>query len=77
MIQVRDVPDEVHEALQAAARARGQSLTRFVLTELEQLARRSRSVEHNAEVIRRAQVAVGGAVSREDVLTALRESRGE
>ena len=77
MIQIRDVPDDVHEALQAAARARGQSLTKFVLAELEQLARRSRSVQRNAEVIARAQAGVGGTVSREEILAAVRESRGE
>ena len=61
----------------AWVQTRGRSLTRFVLAELEQLARRSRSVEHDAEVIRRAELAVGGTVSREDVRTALRGSRSE
>lgn len=77
VIQIRDVPDELHAALQAAAKARGQSLTKFALAELEQAARRSRSVQHNAEVIRRAQAEIRGSISREEVLAALHEGRGE
>jgi plasmid stability protein len=77
VIQIRDVPDDVHEALRAAAAARGQSLTRFALGELEQAARRSESVRRNAEVIRRAQATIRADVSREEVLAALHEGRGE
>lgn len=77
VIQIRDVPDDLHEALRAAARERGQSLAKFALVELEQAARRSRSVRRNAEVIRRTQAAIGGGVSRDEILAALREERGE
>jgi uncharacterized protein (DUF1778 family) len=77
VIQIRDVPDDLHAALQAAAHARGQSLTKFVLAELAEAARRSRSAQHNAEVIRRAQAEIRGNVSRDEILAALHEGRGE
>jgi hypothetical protein len=77
VIQIRDVPDDVHEALRAAAKARGQSLTKFALAELEQAARRSQSAQRNAEVIRRAKTEIGADVPREAILAAIRESRGE
>jgi uncharacterized protein (DUF1778 family) len=77
VIQIRDVPDDVHEELRAAAEARGQSLTRYVLAALEDAVRRQRSVAHNAEVIRRARAEIGAGVSREAILEAVREARGE
>jgi hypothetical protein len=77
VIQIRDVPDDVHEELRAAAEARGQSLTRYALAALEDAARRQRSVAHNAEVIRRAKAEIGADVSREAILEAVREARGE
>src|SRR3712207_1038747 len=77
VIQIRDVPDDVHEALRAAAEARGQSLTRYALAALEDAVRRQRSVAHNAEVIRRAKAEIDADVSREAILEALREVRGE
>ena len=77
VIQIRDVPDDVHEELRAAAEARGQSLTRYVLAALEDAVRRQRSIAHNAEVIRRAKAEIGAEVPREAILGALREARGE
>ena len=77
VIQIRDVPDDVHEELRAAAEARGQSLTRYALAALEDAARRQRSVAHNAEVIRRAKAEIGADVPREAILQAVREARGE
>ncbi len=77
VIQIRDVPDDVHEELRAAAEARGQSLTRFALAALEEAVRRQRSVAHNSEVIRRAKAEIGAEVPREAILQALREARGE
>jgi antitoxin FitA len=40
MLQVRDVPDDVHAALRARAAASGMSLSQFVLRELEAIAAR-------------------------------------
>ncbi|TFV64792.1 hypothetical protein E4P41_00725 [Geodermatophilus sp. DF01-2] len=77
VIQIRGVPDDLHEALREAAEARGQSLTKFALAALEQAARRHRSVQHNAEVIRRAQAEIASGVSREEILAALHEGRRE
>ena len=77
VIQIRDVPDDVHEELRAAAEARGQSLTRFALAALEEAVRRQRSVAHNSEVIRRAKAEIAAEVPREAILDALREARGE
>ncbi len=77
VIQIRDVPDDVHEELRAAAEARGQSLTRYALAALEDAVRRQRGVAHNAEVIRRAKAEIGADVSREAILEAVREVRGE
>jgi uncharacterized protein (DUF1778 family) len=77
VIQIRDVPDDVHDALRAAAEARGLSLTRFMLGELEQLARRSQIAQENAAVVRRTQAAIGDGVDREAILAAIRARRSE
>jgi hypothetical protein len=42
-LQIRDVPDEVRDALAAQARARGQSLQSFLLELVELQARRLRN----------------------------------
>lgn len=49
-IQVRDVPEDVHEELKARARLEGKSLNTLLLEELRQIARRGR----NAEVFERS-----------------------
>lgn len=77
VIQVRDVPDDVHDALAAAARGRGLSLTRFLLAELEQLARRSQIAHDNAAVLRRTKADVGRTVDRGAILAAIHEGRDE
>ena len=77
VIQIRAVPDDVHDALTDAAEAQGLSLTRYVLRELEQLARRAQAVQTNAVVIRRTQAEVRGHVDRDTILAALREGSGD
>lgn len=77
VIQIRDVPDEVHEALTVAAEAQGLSLTRYMLRELEHLAKRSETVHANADVIRQTQARVRGHVDRDTILGALHEGRGD
>lgn len=47
-IQIRDVPDDVRDALAAQAEASGQSLQRYLLGIVSRQARRSR----NAELLR-------------------------
>jgi len=77
VIQIRDVPDEVHEALVDAAAAEGLSLTRYMVRELEHLARRSQVVLANAAVVGETQAKVRGRVDRDVILTALHEGRGD
>lgn len=77
VIQIRDVPDEVHDALTEAAESEGLSLTRYMLRELQHLANRSLAVRANAAVIRETQSEVRGHVDREAILAALHEGRGD
>jgi hypothetical protein len=77
VIQVRDVPDDVHDALVAEAEGRGLSLTKFLLMELEQVARRPRVTAHNMAIIREGQKRIKGKVPREVILEVIHEARGE
>ena len=77
VIQIRGVPDDVHDALADAAQAQGLSLTRYVLRELEHLAKRCEAGQANATVIRQTQAKVRGHVDRDTILTALQEGRGD
>ena len=77
VIQIRDVPDDVHHALADAAQAEKLSLNRYVLRELEHLARRAEVAERNAEVIGETRARVGGRVGRDSILAALHEGRDE
>lgn len=77
VIQIRDVPEDVHNALRDAAEARGLSLTRYLLQEFEHLARRAQVVHDNAAVARATQAAVRGDVDRDTILAALHEGRGD
>lgn len=73
MVQVRDVPDDVHAELVAQAKRAGMSLNRYLLHELRQIARRG----HNAEVLRRARERPGKRLSRESIVAEIRAMRGE
>ena len=75
VIQVRDVPEPVHAALQAAARSKGQSLTRYLLDELERLAARPAVAQHNAAVVAQTRSAVGGRLETATVLDLVAEGR--
>ncbi|MGC1206889.1 MAG: hypothetical protein WA880_02920 [Ornithinimicrobium sp.] len=77
VMQIRDVPDEVHDALAQTAKAQGVSLTKYVLRELEHLAARPQIVRENAASIRRTQQRVKGRPEREMILAVLHEGRGE
>lgn len=77
VIQIRAVPDDVHDALAEAAEAQGLSLTRYILRELEQIAKRSQALQTNAVVIERTQAEVRGTVDRDTILAALHEGRGD
>ena len=75
VIQIRDVPDEVRDALAEAAEAEGLSLTRYVRRELEHLARRGQTVRENAAIVRQTQEQVGRGVDRNAILSALHDGR--
>lgn len=75
VMQIRDVPDDVHDALTQAAHAQGLSLTKFMLRELEQVARRAQIVLDNAALIRRTQSKVQGKLDRHTILAVLHEGR--
>lgn len=77
VMQIRDVPDDVHEALTQAAQALGLSLTKYVLRELKHLARRPQIVRDNAMTIRQTQQKVQGRPDRATILAILHEGRGE
>ena len=77
VIQIRDVPDEVHQALVDAAKAQGLSLTRFMLRELEHLAKRASIARATTATIRDTQATVQGRVDRDAIRTALHEGRCE
>ncbi len=71
VIQVRDVPDEVHDALTELARSSGMSVNRFLLVELEHIARRFR----NKTIIERAREREGRKLATEEIVNDLRETR--
>jgi hypothetical protein len=77
VIQIRDVPDDVHAALAKAAEAERLSLNRYVLRELEHLARRAEVVELNARVIAETRARVRRKVARENILAAVQDGREE
>jgi len=75
VIQIRDVPEHVRDALAEAAQAQGLSLTAYVRRELEHLAKRAQVVRDNVAVIRQTQGGVGGRVDRDTILSTLHEGR--
>lgn len=75
VIQIRDVPDDVRDALARAAEAEGLSMTGYVRRELEHLARRSERARENAAVARESQRQIGGPVDRAMILAVLHEGR--
>ena len=77
VIQIRDVPDEVHDALVEAAKSHDLSLTRYLLRELHDVARRAQVVDENAAVVRATQAKVRGQVDRKTILAALHDGRAE
>ncbi|MBA3800787.1 MAG: hypothetical protein M3446_08750 [Actinomycetota bacterium] len=72
VIQVRNVPDEVHTSLREQASAAGVSLSEYVLAELVQVAGRST----NAQILLRAAQREGG-FSREEIVAAVRSGRDQ
>lgn len=77
VMHIRDVPDDVHDALARAAQAQGLSLTRYMLREMEHLAQRAQVVRGNARVIRETQGRAQGRSDRDTILSVLHEGRGD
>lgn len=76
MLQVRNLPDEVHARLKERAAAEGMTLSDFVKRELTELVQ----YRSNAEIIAasRARAEAGGyTLSREQILEARDEARAE
>lgn len=71
MIQVRNVPEALHRTLKARAALRGQSLSDFLLRELERIAARPGNDEILARLKARPPIEVG-----ESSADAVRSERG-
>lgn len=71
MIQVRNVPDEVHRTLKSRAAAAGMSLSDYVKRDLEEAATRPSLEEIDARVTARGR----SGLRTRTVLSALREVR--
>jgi len=72
MLQVRNVPDELHSELRRRASAAGMSLSDYVLRELRRVGERSPA----AEVLARA-ASVRIPLTMDEVTTAVREDRDD
>jgi len=73
MIQIRNVPDELHRRLKARAAMAGMSLSDYLLDEIRRAAERPTLEELRARLERRA--AVSPAVSPERAVRAERDGR--
>lgn len=73
VIQVRNVPEDVHRQLVRLAEKEGLSLNRFLLRELERLAKHGR----NAEIFRRASSFKGKRPTTQEIVDTIREIRGK
>lgn len=72
MIQIRNVPDALHRKLKARAAGQGQSLSDYLLAELERLAALPTREEMLARLHRRARVTLTVPVA--DVIRRERDS---
>lgn len=71
MIQVRNVPDDVHRILKARAAVSGMSLSDFIKRDLERAAARPSLEEIDARITRRGR----SGLRSDEVLADLREVR--
>jgi plasmid stability protein len=73
MIQIRNVPDDLHRKLKARAAASGQSLSDFLMAEVRQIAERPSAAEIRYRLSQRAPAKVRESAAR--AVRAERESR--
>jgi plasmid stability protein len=64
MIQLRNVPDELHRRLKARAAASGQSLSDFLIAEIRAVAERPTPAEIRYRLLQRAPAKVREAAAR-------------
>jgi hypothetical protein len=73
MIQIRNVPDEVHRTLKVRAAAEGISLSDYIKRDLEEVARQL-TLE---DVFARARSRGPSGITTEEIVAGIRASRGE
>lgn len=73
MIQIRNVPDEVHRTLKVRAAAEGVSLSDYIKRDLEELAKQA-TIE---EVFASARARGSSGLTTEEIVAVQREHRGE
>jgi plasmid stability protein len=73
MIQLRNVPDELHRRLKARAAANGQSLSDFLINEIRSIADRPAPGEMRYRLLQRAPAKVRESAAR--AVRAERDSR--
>jgi antitoxin FitA len=71
VIQVRDVPDDIHDQLTARARLAGLSLNQFILREYERIA----TQPTNAEILQRLAGMPGARPTGQQIVDSIREHR--
>jgi plasmid stability protein len=74
MIQIRDVPDDVHRTLKARAAGAGMSLSDYIKRDLERSARRRLSME---EIDARVKARGPSGLRTDDTVRLIREMRGD
>lgn len=75
VLQIRDLPDDLHASLTRAAARHGMSLTAYARKELEKAVRLDESMEHNRAVIEASQDTMTSVVTREQILDAIADGR--
>lgn len=73
MIQIRDVPDEVHRTLKVRAAAEGLSLSDYIKRDLEELAQQA-TLE---DVFASARAEGESGITTEEIVESIRQVRGE
>jgi plasmid stability protein len=73
MIQVRNVPDEMHRALKTRAAAEGMSLSDYIKRELGHVTGKTRL----EEIAQRNRARGSSGLSTETIVEVIRESRGD
>jgi plasmid stability protein len=73
MIQVRNVPDEVHRTLKLRAASEGLSLSDYIKRDLEELAKQA-TIE---DVFASARARGESGITAEEIVSDIRQMRGE